>query len=454
MLDTMEVDEMLSGSNRKRFSRDVGLLTEGGTEKASPSLRSLPFGSTSSRPLRVALYSPGMVGLGHMRRSLLLARTLVDSHLRITALLLAEGREANSFPMPSGVDCVSLPALRKDHSGDISPRYLRVPIEDVLRLRARTIRAVLESFAPDALIVDHLPRGAGGELDEALTILASRPGARCVLGLRDVLDEPEIVRREWRRWENEKSIRAHYDAIWIYGDPAVYDPVTAYRFPPDIAAKVRFTGYLDHRARIQSTHDARSRLGLAGRRLSLCLLGGGQDGAPLGEAFLEATLPSGSAGIVLAGPYMPASDRERLHELAVGRPHVQVLDFLDEPTHLLSCADRVVAMGGYNTTWEILSFGKRALVVPRVRPGREQWIRAKRLEELGLVDVLEPEAATPAALTAWLADDRGAPGRRAIANQVHFDGWKRVPSLLQELLGARAVEKARPQYEYAQCHAV
>ena len=48
----------------------------------------------------------------------------------------------------------------------------------------------------------------------------------------------------------------------------------------------------------------------------------------------------------------------------------------------------VVAMGGYNTFCEILSFDKPALIVPRVRPRLEQAIRAGRAEELGLIDVL------------------------------------------------------------------
>ena len=48
----------------------------------------------------------------------------------------------------------------------------------------------------------------------------------------------------------------------------------------------------------------------------------------------------------------------------------------------------VVAMGGYNTFCEILSFDKRALIVPRTKPRMEQYIRAARGQELGLCRVL------------------------------------------------------------------
>jgi hypothetical protein len=48
----------------------------------------------------------------------------------------------------------------------------------------------------------------------------------------------------------------------------------------------------------------------------------------------------------------------------------------------------VVAMGGYNTFCEILSFDKRAVIVPRTAPRMEQYIRAARAQELGLVSML------------------------------------------------------------------
>ena len=53
-----------------------------------------------------------------------------------------------------------------------------------------------------------------------------------------------------------------------------------------------------------------------------------------------------------------------------------------------SCRAGVVAMGGYNTFCEILSFDKRALIVPRTAPRLEQFIRARRAAELGLLTML------------------------------------------------------------------
>src|ERR1700730_12000976 len=80
---------------------------------------------------RIALYSPGMVGIGHMRRNLLIAQTLASSPLQPIILMIAETREANVLSIPPGGDCLSLPALRKEANGQASPRYLAIPLAAV-----------------------------------------------------------------------------------------------------------------------------------------------------------------------------------------------------------------------------------------------------------------------------------------------------------------------------------
>ena len=74
---------------------------------------------------------------------------------------------------------------------------------------------------------------------------------------------------------------------------------------------------------------------------------------------------------------------------------VKVLEFSTEMFNYMNAADLVVCMGGYNTMCEILTLEKQAIVVPRVAPVNEQWIRARRMQALGLVDVIHPEELTP-----------------------------------------------------------
>jgi len=166
------------------------------------------------------------MGLGHMRRNLLLAQTLTRSASPPVVLMIAGAREAGALPLPAGVDCLTLPALGKDSEGRTCSRHLELPPSELIALRSRIIASALEAFKPDALIVDKVPRGTGHELDPALRSIKEHGLTRCVLGLRDILDDAETVRREWREVGTEETISHYYDGVWVYGDPAIYGPPT------------------------------------------------------------------------------------------------------------------------------------------------------------------------------------------------------------------------------------
>ena len=83
----------------------------------------------SRRPLRVALYSHDAMGVGHVRRNLLIAQSLNES-LQASALLICGVHEAGLFPSGDGIDCLTLPALAKLPDGTYVSRELGIPVED------------------------------------------------------------------------------------------------------------------------------------------------------------------------------------------------------------------------------------------------------------------------------------------------------------------------------------
>ena len=392
--------------------------------------------SSPKRPPRIALYSHDAMGLGHMRRNLLIAQTLAGSSLQANVLMIAGAGEATAFGLPQGVDCLTLPALRKDERGHYHPRNFSFDLNTILDIRSRTIAAALEAFEPDIFIVDKLARGVRNELDMPLARLSELGRTTCILGLRDVLDEPDAVRRDWRQEASEDAIREYFQAIWVYGDSRVYDLAKEYRLPRDIAARIRYTGYLDQKQRVEDPSpgdpDPLAVLGLPAERLLLCLVGGGQDGDRLAEAFSLAHLPHDAVGVIVTGPYMPADVHARLQRRAADNPRLRVLRFVPEPAILVSRAERIVAMGGYNTTCEILSFRKPALLVPRVKPRLEQWIRASRMSDLDLLDVIHPDALNPDDISAWLRTPKAIP--HEIFNRVDLDGLSRLPAMAEKLM--------------------
>jgi predicted glycosyltransferase len=386
---------------------------------------------------RVALYSHDAQGLGHMRRNAAIARALGGEASSI--LLLAGARQAARFPLPDGIDTLALPALSKDGRGGYRARSLGIDGAAIAILREQVLRAALVTFAPDVLIVDKLATGVNGELVRSFREVRAA-GTRLVLGMREVLDTPEQTRADWGRDRSLAALRLYYDAVWVYGDPRVYDPVAEYDIPEDIGALVRYTGYLGREQSERPTRSQaaawRERLGLGDRRLCLCAVGGGEDGFRLARAFASSEIPRGSVGAIVTGPFMPEKQRAAL--LAQRRDDMRLLDFAPDADALVWLADRVIAMGGYNTSCEILSSRTRALIVPRITPRREQLIRAERLSALGAVDLLMPHELSPGALSRWL----GAPARspRELVPPIDLGGLRRVPALLQDLMSDLAVE--------------
>jgi predicted glycosyltransferase len=377
------------------------------------------------------------MGLGHMRRNMLIAGSFTRWGLSQSILLITGTREACAYSLPAGVDCLSLPALHKEIDGRYHSRHLNVPLGQLNRLRAQTIEAALATFDPDVLIVDKVPRGACGELEGALRNLRRNRRTTCVLGLRDVLDDPVVVRREWHDESSNDAVRHFYDEIWVYGDKRVYDQASEYGYASDLASKIRYTGYL---MRPQEPLDCENGFAefvsehhQSAERMFLCLVGGGQDGYMLAQAFAGVDFPAGAKGVILCGPFMPSEALDHLNKVASARSRLRVLKFVTDSELLIRLADRVVAMGGYNTICEILNSSRPALIVPRVLPRREQFIRARRLEQMGLIDLLEPDRVSPQSLGEWLQRDSVVNERPV--DRINLKGADNVSRFLGDLIG-------------------
>jgi predicted glycosyltransferase len=406
--------------------------------------RSLGLKVARQPRVRVALYSHDTMGLGHLRRNLLIAQALAESPLHVTTLLITGAHEANFFALPDGADFLTLPRLHKSEDGRYTAGQLDISVDDLACLRAETICSALNAFRPEVMIVDKVPTGAFGEMLPALRNISKNFGTKCVLGIRDVLDDAEVVRSEWFQSSHE-AIEEFYDQLWVYGDQRIYDPVKEYSWHEGLADKVRHTGYLDQARRLHLSPSNSSQEITEycpnGEQLIVCALGGGQDGYPLAKAFVESLPKAGTIGVLLVGPYMQPDLLRTLYDYAAHRENLRILEFIPEADQLVQRADRVVAMGGYNTVCSILSFRKPALLVPRVSPRKEQWIRAQCLEQNGLLDVVHPDDLTLSMLRAWFEKEVQAP--RIHPDVIDLAGLERITQFVAGLVGQQ-VDKLAP----------
>jgi predicted glycosyltransferase len=362
---------------------------------------------------RFILYSHDGCGLGHLRRNLAIAAAVTKAAQDACVLLLTGCIELGAQGLAPNVEIVALPALRKVGNGRYDARRLPITRTELCVVRTRIISAAVESFRPDVLLIDKHPMGVGGELRPALARLPAW-GGRAVLGLRDILDDPATVRREWRHDGVIEFTEEHCDRLLIYGNPGVFDFVAEYELPVSLALRALHTGYVVH-------PDATPRLRLAQpakrRPRVLATAGGGEDGRRLLETFAEAACAEQWDAVMVAGPQASTANQLALRR-AAEQAGIEFHASVPELPDWLAEVDALVSMGGYNTLSEALSIGTPTLCVPRAHPRREQLIRARSFASLGLLRTIEPDRLTPERVRAEVTDLLGR-DRRDTARRAH-----------------------------------
>ena len=146
-------------------------------------------------PLRVMMYSQDGFGLGHMRRTTSIGHQIVQLCPDAAILTMADSRLGQFFQTSRNHDYLKLPSILKAGPGDWRAVSLPLPFAAVYQMRRELIRSVALSFQPHVLLVDHMPHGAMGELLPTLEALrTTNAQTQVVLGLRDILDAPAVVR--------------------------------------------------------------------------------------------------------------------------------------------------------------------------------------------------------------------------------------------------------------------
>ena len=316
--------------------------------------------------------------------------SLVERFKGLTVLILSGSPIIGNYDFRARVDFIRIPGVIKLYNGDYTSLGLHIDLKDTLSIRESIIRHTARSFSPDLLLVDKEPLGLKGEMTETLQMLKSTD-TRLVLGLRDVMDEPLLLKREWSNGHAVAAMEDLYDEVWVYGLEEFVDPLDSVDLSPIVRDKMHYTGYLP-RSLPQET-DLPKALDIH-EPYMLVTAGGGGDGVAMVDWVVrayesDASLPLDA--LVVLGPFMPHEARDDFIERCKVLDRVNVITFDSRLEVLMANSSCVVSMGGYNTFCEILSYDKPALVIPRTEPRKEQLVRALRAQDLGLLKVLIPD---------------------------------------------------------------
>ncbi|MFT0892137.1 glycosyltransferase family protein [Pseudochelatococcus sp. G4_1912] len=355
---------------------------------------STPEGAIAERwplPERVMIYSHDTFGLGHLRRACAIANAMVADNPAVSVLIISGSPVIGNYEFGPGVDYVRIPGVVKQPDGDYRSLNLNMDLDEAVALRAAIIAKTVEAFRPGLFIVDKEPTGFRGEVMPALELLRAR-GTRLVLGIRDILDEPALLVPEWARKGATEALATFYDEIWVYGLPQIYAPLQPLALAPDIEERIVYTGYL--RREVPRESRLSRYPNITQDPFILVTTGGGGDGEDVIDWVISAyetedapTIPA----LIVFGPFLNRECRNGFMARIARIPQLDAIGFDSKLEVLMDRASGVIAMGGYNTFCELLSFDKPALIVPRTRPRLEQYIRAVQAQRIGLVRMLSEE---------------------------------------------------------------
>jgi predicted glycosyltransferase len=394
---------------------------------------------------RIMMYSQDGLGLGHMRRTSSIANQIAHVRPDAAILTMADSQLGQFFETSKNHDYLKLPSILKAGPGDWRAVSLPLPFADIHAMRRELIRSAVLTYQPHILLVDHMPHGAMGELIPTLEALrASGAPTRIVLGLRDILDAPAVVRQRWLVEGAYDAIERYYDTVLVYGKREVFDLAEQYGFSPSVAKRLHYTGYVCTPQAPRYTARARAKYIPSAdteTKLIVAMAGGGADAYPMMRALLDA-LPAINARrrsflALIAGPFMPAEQRRDLEQRARGLP-ARVSMSVSDTLSYIAAADLTIAMAGYNTTMEILHSGKRAILIPRRGPSAEQRMRAQLFADQGWVEMIDPDCLDVANVARHVGDALARGPRMSPSARPDMHGLTSAADTLLDLIAQPA----------------
>ena len=392
---------------------------------------------------RVLCYVQHLLGIGHLKRAMTLARALAAGGFEVT---VASG----GFGVPElaveGVRVLQLPPLG---AADMTFKNLvgatGMPIDDEWkRERREALLAAYREVDPHVLLIELFPFGRRQMRFELLPLLDMaidgssmhiRRRPLIVSSVRDVSGGGQ--RAPSRQLETVAMVERYFDRVLVHSDPELIRFERTFAYADQIAEKLHYTGFVVDGAASdkQDTHDT-----LAGKDEVIVSAGGGAVGRALLEAALHArplSLLANRTWRLLMGINASLADAAAIEALGlrIGDGRIVIERVRDDFTTLLRNCAVSVSQAGYNPTMEILDAGARAVLVPFAGGSEtEQTLRATILAEHGRLQVVEESALDPMALAA--AIDRAARGSRPERGAIDLGGAERSAVLLAQWIGA------------------
>jgi len=387
--------------------------------------------------MKIVFYCQYVWGMGHLFRSVELARAFSDHHV----ILIAGGREVD-VELPGHVTLVRLPGLYMDEQFTaLMAEDADRSVEFIQHQRKEILISLFERQRPDVFMIELYPFGRtafGFELQPLLDeIRQGRFGdMKVVCSLRDILVEKKKQHVYEERVLN--ILHTYFDLLLVHSDDRLLTLDETFSRMDDIRIPTVYTGFVSPKANPAAGRQMRRELGIGtDEKLIVVSAGGGRSGYALLNCILEAyPLIAQTDPIrieMFVGPFREPEEFKKLTAKAVSGIRIRYYTkrFLD----YLSAADLSVSLAGYNTCMNLMAARIPALIYPYSKQ-QEQPLRAAKINQFIPMQILRDKDIEPVLLSGYIHKMLGEP-RPSGTVPVNLNGAEQTVLYLEKWIDAK-----------------
>ena len=336
---------------------------------------------------KILFYCQHSLGMGHLVRSFALAEKLSE---KFSIIFLNGGRLPEKLQIPERIEIINLPPLGFDDKNQLISLDENRTVEECQTIREKLILDVFTKEKPSAIIIELFPFGRKKFQNELLPLLKTAKGkAKMLCSLRDILVGQ---RRDQAKHEERAVTTANefFDGILVHSDKdfarleETFQPATPLQVP------VFYTGFVAKNDALDFSAKSENQV--------IVSAGGGLVGESLLQTAIEAKdhLSENVQLKLITGAFLPEESFARLQTLVNHKSSIELIRFVPNLAQEMANSAVSVSQCGYNTAIDILRSSVPSVVVPFADNGDdEQMKRARRLEKMGVLQVLEKSELSP-----------------------------------------------------------
>lgn len=315
---------------------------------------------------RIMLFAYDGTGLGHLMRLIKIASGLSKNN----SVLLVSGHTALPDLVKPGMDFVLLPNFYDERDKGRSDL-------EIYEEKVRLIGEIVQTYRPNALIVDYLPLGKRMEL---YSVIVNYPCKKYII-IRSEIGGDFLAHNDVFSERNNWFLENYFSRIFIASDTSITDPSSFYWLSDTIRSKMIYSGFVSFAVSTDEVRETRCKYKGDFAKWVVCSNGGGRKGMGLIKACMKLAQEKMYENIqfdIILGYYSPLINNYP----NIIKRNIRIHKWSNILYKLHASADYVICSGAYNSLIESMQGKKKTIFSMSVFDEKESNEQSQNIEKL------------------------------------------------------------------------